>query len=926
MARPLSIGMLKKEGTEPWLYETLRLLIQSSKDTQRGQAAVVRGEVPDGSGDPLPAPDLTPFFLLAGRTPGQVAYGANGEAGNLTLGSTSNSTKGKILFGIAGLSAYSETNNLWGFGTATPTARLHLTADTNSLYTLFEPPTFTVLSCTVSSLTTLTTSVSSGFQPNGGPRVMPGMLVTGTGIPVGTYVSAVTGSATLTLSQNATNGLAGTCTFSTNTDIEKVSDETMGISLAIRSRAGVRFLVGPPNSSNDVPFTINGDFRTFAANSSAVPRVYLETGYLSSAAAFGTDLQIGGPAHGELARLYLSSRVIWMQRNNAISTTTAVGVGINPAEFGAGGGFPGGGFVVGGEQTNNILSVAGAGTTWHIVCGVATSGTSPNKTFDVDSNYIFRVGASAARVYFGNAAGSGTYTAISAGSLSFLRASNDTIQFAVSANVTGWTDSASTYAFSLGSFVTETSARRAWLSSSGNGVLLRLGLASVYTAIGSNRAAGLPAPSATPECLQVFNGDLDGDDASVVLAVKSLRSGQTGDLQQWRSSSTTLGVVTAAGKHGILTTAPTNELSFGGNAARKLWMERHTTSNTAGNNLTIQAGGATSGATNKNGGQLILMAGTSTGTGTSTITFQTSTTGSSGTSDNAPSTKLSIAGSGAMTHTVSSFAADGLSQTINISSGVSATEAVAFRMTPTYTNVVDSAVTGLFMQLSVTTDSTDAGGSGIGAFGFQVYEDGESGTGANATVVGGFLRHSSTAAGLTFTGVNIGFQSASGSGSADYYCFFSGTSGAGLGSSAASFTGFRATDAAIASGTLTNQYGLYIDDLTTATNNFAIFSAGTTKSVLGGKLALGSTTSPAETLDLFGNIKITDTTNGTKIGTATSQKLAFWNAAPIVQPTTAVASATRVGGGGTTVTDTDTFDGYTIGQVVKALRNEGLLA
>jgi hypothetical protein len=69
-----------------------------------------------------------------------------------------------------------------------------------------------------------------------------------------------------------------------------------------------------------------------------------------------------------------------------------------------------------------------------------------------------------------------------------------------------------------------------------------------------------------------------------------------------------------------------------------------------------------------------------------------------------------------------------------------------------------------------------------------------------------------------------------------------------------------------------------------------------------------------------------NTTTGTKIGTATTQKIGFWNAAPIVQPTTAVASATRTGGGGTALTDTDTFDGYTIAQVIKALRNEGLLA
>lgn len=65
---------------------------------------------------------------------------------------------------------------------------------------------------------------------------------------------------------------------------------------------------------------------------------------------------------------------------------------------------------------------------------------------------------------------------------------------------------------------------------------------------------------------------------------------------------------------------------------------------------------------------------------------------------------------------------------------------------------------------------------------------------------------------------------------------------------------------------------------------------------------------------------------GTKIGTTTSEKFAFWAATPIVQPTTGVGAATLTGGGGATLTDTDTFDGYTLKQVVKALRNMGLLA
>lgn len=81
-----------------------------------------------------------------------------------------------------------------------------------------------------------------------------------------------------------------------------------------------------------------------------------------------------------------------------------------------------------------------------------------------------------------------------------------------------------------------------------------------------------------------------------------------------------------------------------------------------------------------------------------------------------------------------------------------------------------------------------------------------------------------------------------------------------------------------------------------------------------------------------GNVTMQDTnlilgtTTGTKIGTATSQKLGFWNATPIVQPTTSVGAATLVSNGGTALTDTDTFDGYTLKQIVKALRDIGALA
>lgn len=68
------------------------------------------------------------------------------------------------------------------------------------------------------------------------------------------------------------------------------------------------------------------------------------------------------------------------------------------------------------------------------------------------------------------------------------------------------------------------------------------------------------------------------------------------------------------------------------------------------------------------------------------------------------------------------------------------------------------------------------------------------------------------------------------------------------------------------------------------------------------------------------------TTNGGNVGLAANEKIGKWGKTPDVQPTTAITGATRVGGGGTALTDTDTFDGYTIAQIVAALRRSGDLA
>jgi len=62
----------------------------------------------------------------------------------------------------------------------------------------------------------------------------------------------------------------------------------------------------------------------------------------------------------------------------------------------------------------------------------------------------------------------------------------------------------------------------------------------------------------------------------------------------------------------------------------------------------------------------------------------------------------------------------------------------------------------------------------------------------------------------------------------------------------------------------------------------------------------------------------TDTTTGTKIGTATAQKIGFWNATPAIQPT-AVTNAT----GGATV---DAEARTAINALLARLRTVGMIA
>ena len=136
---------------------------------------------------------------------------------------------------------------------------------------------------------------------------------------------------------------------------------------------------------------------------------------------------------------------------------------------------------------------------------------------------------------------------------------------------------------------------------------------------------------------------------STVSGGVSVSAAATGQMAYYSAASTlsgTTNLYVSGSNIGIGTSTATYLLTVDGQSARTIGMQREYTSSTVGNNLTVQAGGAVSGGSNLNGGNLVLTSGASTGSGTSQIQFQTFPGTAGATSDNTAATAMSITGAG----------------------------------------------------------------------------------------------------------------------------------------------------------------------------------------------------------------------------------------------------------------------------------------
>jgi len=196
-----------------------------------------------------------------------------------------------------------------------------------------------------------------------------------------------------------------------------------------------------------------------------------------------------------------------------------------------------------------------------------------------------------------------------------------------------------------------------------------------------------------------------------------------------------------------------------------------------------------------------------------------------------------------------------------------------------------------------------------------------------------------TASSNSFFGVNSGFNNTTGSNNT-FIGLDAGRRISGGGNLTVSTNSvFVGVDTRANADSETNQTVIGYQAIGLGSNTTVIGNSSTTFGRWWGNLLLGTSTNSGFLLDVNGTARfsndvtiadtrniILSTTTGTRIGTATNQRLALWNATPNVQPTNAITAAAFVANTSGIVNDTATFGGYTIGQIVAALQRIGALA
>lgn len=473
----------------PWLNRILRHLGSSTVEISQSISAVARGEVPDGSGSPLL--DLSQYFFKPGLVANQTAYGGTQAAGTLTLSSTFSGTKGYIYLGSAQTSMFDETNQRLGLNT-TPRSRFHSAHTTFETMATWEGPySVSVASCICNGTTTVT------HGSHGLTALRVGMLVSGTGVPTGTTITATAGDASMTVSNTITSGTK-TLTFADKLDLNYDStdnDHQLKSSSAIALYGSSRASIG---NGQVVGLRLTSQ-KGAASGASSPDRIWLEA---ENATAANQNMAIAGNNGGNGNSLQTLFSYVSLNTWNGTNLTNVARVGINadPADYASS--------TAANQPDALIISrvaaaagvpaiqVEGASSATEFAYAVAgaSGGTAPSKTRGaVIAGWRFD-----GKIQLGGATAATSVkiagTNNSAGTLVVTNKSDRTLMD-LRSGITGFADSV-TSAAALISNTTDDGFRFILAGDAGN-ILARFGVSATATVIAARTTGAIPAPVAS---------------------------------------------------------------------------------------------------------------------------------------------------------------------------------------------------------------------------------------------------------------------------------------------------------------------------------------------------------------------------------------------------------------------------------------------